>query len=110
MKAYVALFTCAKTRAVHLELTPDMTAPVFRMALEKFVATWGVPNLMISDNAATSKATTIDSEKLFKHPEVHSYLQSNYMMWKFNLSLAAWWGGCFEKMVGLTKNIPRKNL
>ena len=109
-KAYIALFTCATTRAVHLELTADMTAKTFRMALERFVAAWGMPNLMVSDNGSTFKATAIDLERICKHPEVQSYLQVNYLSWKFNLSLAAWWGGWFEKMVGLTKSILRRSL
>ena len=44
-KAYVTLFTCATTRAVHLELAPDMSAGTFRQSLEKFVARRGMPNL-----------------------------------------------------------------
>ena len=63
-KTYIALFTCATTRAVHLELTAEMTAKTFRMALERFVAAWGMPNLMVSDNGSTFKATTIDLERI----------------------------------------------
>ena len=33
-----------------------------------------------------------------------------YKYLQFNLSLAAWWGGWFEKMVGLTKSILRRSL
>ena len=109
-KSYIALFTCATTRAVHLEFTPDLTGPVFRMALEKFAAFWGMPNLMVSDNATTFKTTAVALDKLFEHPEVQAYLQSNFLTWQFNLSLAPWWGGWFEKMVGLTKVILRKTL
>ena len=58
-KSYIALFTCATARAVHLELTPDLTGPVYRLALKKFAAFWGMPNLMESDNAATFKTTSI---------------------------------------------------
>ena len=32
VKAYVCLFTCAATRAVHLELTPDLSADMFIVA------------------------------------------------------------------------------
>ncbi len=77
VKAYITLFTCATTRAVHLELAEDMTASVFRMTLEKFVAAWGMPNLMISDNASTFKTTALQLKKLFDHPEIQEYLQSN---------------------------------
>ena len=110
MKAYIALFTCATTRAVHLELTPDLTAPIFRMTLEKFTAAWGMPNLLVSDNATTFKTTAIQLKALFEHPEVQEYLRSHFLTWKFNLALASWWGGWFEKMVGLTKTILKKTL
>lgn len=37
-KAYIALFTCASTRAVHLKLCRDLTAVEFQRALKEFVA------------------------------------------------------------------------
>ena len=37
-KAYVCLFTCASTRAVHLELTPSLNVGSFLLAFRKFVA------------------------------------------------------------------------
>ena len=36
-KAYVTLFTCATTRAVHLELAPDMSAGTFSQSLESLL-------------------------------------------------------------------------
>jgi len=45
----------ATTCAVHLELTADMTVKTFRMDLERFVMTWRMPNLMVSDNGRLSK-------------------------------------------------------
>ena len=58
-KSYVALFTCASTRAVHLSLASDSAGPTFQLSMEKFVAKWGMPNLMISDNASTFKSTAV---------------------------------------------------
>ena len=43
-KSYVALFTCATTRAAHLSLASDLSGPTFRLSLEKFVTTWRKPN------------------------------------------------------------------
>ncbi|XP_065052545.1 uncharacterized protein LOC135681850 [Rhopilema esculentum] len=37
-KAYVALFTCTSTRAVHLKLCKDMTAEEFKIAFKEFMA------------------------------------------------------------------------
>lgn len=47
---YVCLFTCAATRAVHLELTLDLSAATFLLAFTRFTARRGTPSVMISDN------------------------------------------------------------
>ena len=65
---------------------------------------------MVSDNASTFKLTAVKLKVLFDHPEVQSYLQKNFLTWRFNLSLAAWWGGFFKRMVGMMKQILRKIL
>lgn len=36
--SYIAIFSCATTRAVHLELAPDMSADSFVRALRRFVS------------------------------------------------------------------------
>eukprot|EP00794_Sanderia_malayensis_P004234 gene4233-biopygen3409 len=109
-KAYITLFSCATTRAVHLELAPDMTAETFIMSLEKFFAAWGIPNLILSDNAATFKSAATRLRDLKEHPEIQSYMLSNYLTWKFNLSLAPWWGGHYERLVGMTKTVLKRIL
>jgi len=50
-KAYFALFTCATTRAVRLELCTDMTTAKFLMALQRFIGRRGLPRTVYSDNA-----------------------------------------------------------
>ena len=109
-KAYITLFTCAVTRAVHMELAKDLTAAEFGRNLKKFVARRGTPNLLVSDNAATFKAVSVDLEETYNHPEVREYLDEIYLQWRFNLVLAAWWGGFFERIVGLVKAILRGTL
>ena len=52
-KSYICLFTCALTRAVHLELTPTLNVPSFLLAFRKFAGRRGLPHTMISDNAKT---------------------------------------------------------
>ena len=55
-KAYVTLFTCASTRAVHLKLCKDMTVEEFERSVKEFVARRGAPELIVSDNAKTFQA------------------------------------------------------
>ena len=49
-KVYAALYTCATTREVHLEMTPSMEASSFLRSLTRFVSRRGVPRLIVSNN------------------------------------------------------------
>ena len=109
-KAYVALFSCCVTRAVHLELVEDLSAGAFRRCLRRFVARYGSPALIVSDNAKTFQATEKALNKLFNHPEIKADLDYERIEWKFNLERAPWWGGMFERMVSSVKNCLRKVL
>ena len=40
--------------------------------------------------------------------KVNQLLAENKIVWQFNLSRAPWWGGQFERMVGLVKNSLNK--
>ncbi|XP_057372195.1 uncharacterized protein LOC130693086 [Daphnia carinata] len=51
-KGYICLFTCAVTRAVHLEATTGQDTTTFIHALRRFFARREVPKVMYSDNAS----------------------------------------------------------
>ena len=55
LKAYVCLFTCATTRAVHLELIPDLSGKSFILCFRRFISRCSVPKIIMSDNALTFK-------------------------------------------------------
>ena len=57
-----------------------MTAGTFLMSLEKFFAAWGIPDLILSNNAATFKSAAAHLRELKEHPEIQSYMQSNLDM------------------------------
>ena len=58
-KAYIALYTCASSRALHLELVPDLSSIVFVNCLKRFIVRGGIPKLVVSDNAKTFKCSTL---------------------------------------------------
>ena len=60
-KVHICLFTCAVTRAVHIEVVLDVTEVSFLQAFRRFVSRKSSPYTIISDNASTyqSRAQTI---------------------------------------------------
>jgi hypothetical protein len=68
IKAYVCLFICLATKAIHLELVTDCTSSSFIGAFKRFMSRRGKPSRMYSDNATTFKGS--DRELRFIHQEV----------------------------------------
>ena len=74
VKLYVCLFTCASTRALHLEVVQDLSAPTFLQAFRRFCGRRGLPSTMMSDNAKTFKASAVEVQKVVHSQEIHEYL------------------------------------
>ena len=109
-KSYVALFTCAATRAVHLRLVKSMSAAEFKRIFKEFTARRATPSIMVSDNAKTFQATKFWIENLVKDHDLYNYLCNENIEWKFNLSRAPWWGGFYERLVGIMKKSLSKSI
>ena len=109
-KVYIALFTCAVSRALHLDLVPDLSAETFLRCFKRFTARFGIPRHVTSDNAKTFKSAAKSLVGLFGLPEVTDYLTAHGMEWSFNLEKAPWWGGFYERMVRCVKRCLRKIL
>ena len=96
-KAYIALYTCASSRALHLELVPDLSSIAFVNCLKRFIGRRGIPKLVVSDNAKTFKCSTLKA-----------FLSRYNISWKFNVPRAPWWGGFFERLVRSVKRCLKK--
>ena len=95
-KAYVCLLTCCSTRAVHLELTPDMSVDSFLLCFRRFVGRRGLPVTLVSDNAKTFQSSSKEVLKIARSQKVSDYLSSRKVAWKFIVERAPWWGGFYE--------------
>ena len=89
-KAYVALYTCATSRAVHLHLQPDMTAEEFKRSLGEFIARRGQPTRIVSDNGKSFVATARWLNKLKRSQLVNDFLARRNIHWQFNLAKSPW--------------------
>ncbi len=108
-KAYIALFSCCSSRALHLELTMDLSVETFIRCLRRFTSRRGVPELIISDNTKTFKAAKKLLNKIFNHPSVRRYCTSKRITWKFNVDRAPWWGGLLRAYGTRSETMFEKN-
>ena len=109
-KVYICLFVCCVTRALHLELAQDLSAPTFLNCLRRFCARRGTPGIINSDNAKTFKSSSKLLKKFFNDQSVKDFLESRRLLWKFNIELSPWQGGHYERMVRSVKRCLKKVL
>ena len=98
-KCWIALFTCANSRCIFLDLVYDSGAQACVSALRRFISSRGAPKLIDSDNGSA-----------FTSNVVQKFATSRYIRWKLNTEEAPWMGGFFERMVKSVKRCLKKVL
>ena len=102
-KAYLVLFACNLSRALHLEILPNLETATFLGSLKRLIARRGRPSSIYSDNGRTFIGAAKWLKQIRKDERIQSYLADEDIHWRFNLSRAPWWGGQFERLIGLFK-------
>lgn len=108
IKCYISLFTCAASRAIHLEVVEDLTTGEFTQACRRFVSHHSIPRVMLSDNATNFKGAAKMLKTLVKRPELSAFFADHQIEWRFIPKRAPWYGGFWERLVGLTKDALMK--
>ncbi|XP_044766589.1 uncharacterized protein LOC123322673 [Coccinella septempunctata] len=108
-KAWVCLFTCAVYRAVHLELASTLSTKGFLQVFRRFVSRRGRPRVIYSDNGTNFRGTdnlfeSLDWQKITREAAIRR------IEWRFNPPTASWWGGFFERLIGVVKGLLKKVL
>ena len=108
--AYICLYTCASTRAIHLELLRDLSVKSFLQSFRRFASRRGLPSTLLSHNAKTFKAGCKEVKTIVRSHEVQRYLSSNRVTWKFIVERAPWWGGFWERLIQSVKKCHKKTV
>lgn len=110
IKAYICIFVCLVTKAIHLELVTDLTTDAFIAVLKRFISRRGKPATISSDNAKyfIGAANQIrDLYKFLKSNETQNkiidFLSDQNVRWDFIIPLAPHQGGMWEGGVKSTK-------
>ncbi|XP_026325441.1 uncharacterized protein LOC113234351, partial [Hyposmocoma kahamanoa] len=117
MKAYIAVFICLCTKAVHLELVSDLTAAAFIAALKRLCGRRGTPRHMYSDNGtnfvSAAKILTKEREealRLYVNDEFLNFAAESNIEWHFNAPSWPTAGGLWEAAVKSLKHHLRRVL
>jgi Pao retrotransposon peptidase/Family of unknown function (DUF5641)/Protein of unknown function (DUF1759)/Putative peptidase (DUF1758)/Integrase zinc binding domain len=106
IKAYVAVFVCMSTKAVHIELVSELSTKAFIAALSRFVSRRGHCQNLYSDNATNFVGARNELAPLYELLEdsthqqmVHNTLASKLMQFHFIPPRAPHFGGLWEAAV-----------
>ena len=98
-KVWGVIYTCAASRGILLDLSPDPSTNSFIRSFSRFISRRGAPDHVISDNGCN-----------FISKETHVFSAGHNIQWHFNLPLAPWHGGFFERMIRIVKTMLKKQL
>lgn len=113
-KAYIALFICLATRAIHLELVSDYSTPAFIQAFKRFCARRGFPQSVYSDNGTTfvgaDKELATSYQSALRDPNFLNSTALDNISWYFIPPSAPHFGGMWEAGVKSVKHHLRRVL
>ena len=109
-KAYVLLYACSLTRGIYLDLLPNLETAECLKSLKQFIVRRGRPERIYSDNGRTFVGAASWIRAVMDDERLQTYLSINQIKWQFNLSRVPWWGGQFERLIGLVKAALNKTI
>ena len=112
-KAYICIFVCLSTKAVHLELVVGYDSQAFVAAFRRFTARRGHCELLKSDQGSTVTGADKELQRLYTKAsayakELEMALGHQGTTWKFNPPAAPNFGGIWEAAVKSVKHHIRR--
>ena len=105
-KNWIVLYTCAVFRAVHLDVVQSLTTEALSRSMRRFIARRGRPKTMYSDRGTNIVGMVNSLNKVN-----WTTLESEFKIeWNFIPPTAPWWGGWWERLVRVTKDLLKKTL
>ena len=92
VKVHVCLFTCATSRALHLEVVADLSTETILLAFCSFAGTRSMPQLMISDNVTTFQTAAEELKALYLSEDMRAVQNCEGVTWRFIPRKAPWLG------------------
>lgn len=109
-KAYIAVFICLTTRAMHLEVVSSLSTEAFLLAFKRFTSRKLLPRHMYSDRGTNFIGARNELPRLFQSArseqtaEIRETLVKNHIEWHMIPAHAPHFGGLWEAGVKSTKH------
>ncbi|XP_072375490.1 uncharacterized protein [Diabrotica undecimpunctata] len=105
-KAYIAVFVCLVTKAVHIELVSSLSTEAFLLTLKRFISRRGIPKTIYSDNASNFLGARNQLKELYDFfmgtdvlPTIKEFAASTLIEWKFIAPRSPHQGGIWEAAI-----------
>ena len=108
-KIWILLFTCAIFRAVHFEIIKNMSTDCFILALRRFLARRNRVQKIYSDHGSNFEGARNLLESI-DWTKVSEFSSSKRVEWTMIPPKAPFYGGWYERLFGILKNLLRKTL
>lgn len=108
-EAYIAIFICFSTRAVHLEFVGNLSSLAFISALSRFISRRGKPLKIHSDNGTAFVGAKSLLNKQFRQflienrDKIFNYASNESIAWHFLPAYTPHWGGLWESNIKTIK-------
>ncbi|XP_066145931.1 uncharacterized protein [Euwallacea fornicatus] len=109
-KAYIAIFVCLSTRAVHLELVSELSTQAFLLTLKRFISRRGIPTTIFSDNAKNFLGARNQLKSLYDFfkskatkDSIQTFTSKTRISWKFIPPRSPHHGGIWEAAIKSAK-------
>lgn len=109
-KRYGCIFTCLAIRAVHIEISHDLTTDSFIQAVCRFVSRRGPPREIFSDNGSNFRGAEVEVKEALQNwnqERICDRLRERGIEWHFSPPAASHTGGVWERMIRTTRKTMR---
>ena len=107
-KYYILIYTCLNTRAIYLDLIPDMSAVSFVQSLKRFICRFGVVDTIYSDNAKSFKLGCNIIENFSVSEDGQAFLRKQQIKHRCIPLYSPWVGSMWERLIRVVKDCLHK--
>ena len=107
VKRWISLFTCLRSRAIHVEVVENLSKGAFMCSLIRFHSRRNAVRSLWSDNGSNFVGADKELRRALQEwaESSQTELRHRGLQWVFAPAKAPEWGGAYERLIGMFKKI-----